>query len=254
AGPLLALAGAVVGGLWWLRNLVLFHRVQVDGVGEAGLRALFGPPDGRGSLGDFLRGWPYLVAVRVWGGVGLPDTPVPSDLVVWGWPALLVTGLLVAAARPSRRPGARVGVALVAWVPLVLTLLVVAWGSYSSYRRWSGAIHGAQGRYVYPLVVGLAAGAVAGGVRLPRRASTNLPGVLVVAAIATQLSTWAMLLTSWFAPSPRPSPPALWAGLQVLEQVSPLPVLVTVAMVLVLPLASGVAGVAGVVPSRDNGV
>lgn len=97
----LLVVGALVGSVWWVRNLVVHGAVQTDGLGKAGQLALYGTPDDSGRLGDFLNGFLYLTAVRLWERGGSADIPLPGPVVVAGWGALLGAGLLLALLVPD---------------------------------------------------------------------------------------------------------------------------------------------------------
>lgn len=235
--------GAVVGGLWWLRNLVVDGTVQINGLGPSATATLYGPPDGGGSFAQFLPSFLVQVLSRIWGGVGLPDTPVPGPVVVWGWLALAVVGLLAALAIPSRR-GTRVPMTILV-LPALLTFLVVAAGSLAAFHTWSAYLHGAQGRYLYLAIVPVSAGVAVGWQRLLRRLGSRglarLLAVVSLAALATNASVWAMIVGTWYTTGPTLSWTTLRVGLAALLAWAPLPAAVVVTLAVVVPVVVGVS-------------
>ena len=150
--PLLIVAvGAVVGGLWWLRNLIEYGTVQVDGFGAAQTRVLYGTPDHKGTLLHFIPAFTSGFISRIWGGIGIPDTPNPGPIIVYGWFIVVLVGV-VGALVVKGRAGERLG-ALVLIATSVLTFGVVAEGSLSVFRQWSDHLSAEQGRYLYSTVV-----------------------------------------------------------------------------------------------------
>ena len=85
--PPLAIAavGGVVGGLWWLRNVVEYGTVEINGPGPKFDYVVYGQPDHSGTLGHFLPSFVTGFVERIWGGVGLPDVPDPGPFVEYGW-------------------------------------------------------------------------------------------------------------------------------------------------------------------------
>ncbi|MDT4936252.1 MAG: hypothetical protein QOK11_4144, partial [Pseudonocardiales bacterium] len=243
ATPLgIAAAGGVVGGLWWLRNLIEFHAVQPDGFGPGYQEVLFGPPDNRGALRPFVSGFTRAFAKRLWGGIGLADDPSPGPVIVYGWLVAVLLGLIAAfVIRARRGDRARFAVLLSS---IVVTTGLVAAGSHDTFRRWSDAVRGAQGRYLYHLIVVVAAVAAIGWVRaVPPRGRRVLVPAVLLAAVATNAVAWLMLLRSWYAPGSG-------LGLRALLDRAPVPAAVTVALVAVLPAALTVLAMTGVI--RDG--
>ncbi len=237
-----ALAGALVGGLWWLRNLIDFGSVQVDGYGLAYDRTLYGVPDNHGTLVRFVPQFLLGFAERMWGGIGLPDDPSPGWLVIFGWLAIVAVGVLAAATiRTDGQARWRYGILMA--VP-ILTVIVVAAGSYATFRHWSHIVTGAQGRYLYHVIVILAALAALGWTRLT---SDRLPrlsvAALVAAAIATNAAAWIAVLRVWYAPPHRSFVAGLSQGWAALLRWSPVPDGVTILLVGVLPITISVATV-----------
>ncbi|MEO7058318.1 MAG: hypothetical protein ABI083_01220, partial [Lapillicoccus sp.] len=244
--------GAVVGGLWWLRNLVLYGAVQINGLGPDATATLFGPPDGRGTTSAFVPEFLRQVASRIWGGVGLPDEPLPGPVIVWGWLAVTTAGLVAALVLPSSR-GMRPRLAILT-LPAVLVMSVVGAGSLADYHQWSAYLHGAQGRYVYLAIVPFSAGVVLGWQRLlgpavarsrggGQRTLTRVVALVTAAALATNAAVWAMILTTWYARGPTLSWPPLSAGFRALLVWAPVPPPFVVALCAVGPVLCGVGAV-----------
>ena len=238
--------GAVVGELWWLRNLLLYGTVQVNGLGAAATSTLYGPPDGGGSLSRFIPSFVVQVLSRIWGGVGLPDTPIPSPVVVGGWLALTGVGLLAALVLPSG-PGMRSRTWMLT-LPALLTMAVVAAGSLTDYRTWSDYVHGAQGRYLYLAIVPFSACVAVGWRRLVRslgaRGLARSLAVVGLATLVTNASVWAMIVSTWYTTGPTFSWTTLRVGIAALLAWAPVPPGVVVALAVVVPVAAGVVGVA----------
>ena len=246
ARPAVAVAvGCVVGGSWWLRNLLLYRTVQVNGLGPSATTALYGPPDGGGSLSRFIPAFAGGVLGRIWGGVGLPDDPVPGPLVVYGWLALAAAGLLVALVLPSG-PGMRFRVWLLT-LPALLALVVVAVGSLADFRTWSAYVHGAQGRYLYLAVVPFSAAVAVGWRRLFRclgaRALARSLALVGLAALVTNAVVWAMIVSTWYTTGPTLSLTTMRVGAVAVLAWAPVPPGVVVALAAVVPFVVGVASV-----------
>ena len=238
----LALVGSVVGGLWWLRNLIDYGAVQPNGIGAAAKLAEYGPPQNNGTIARFVPQFSVDVVNRLWGGIGLPDSPSLGPIIVYGWFILVGIGLL--AGLLGRSPIRRVGWVLAA-AP-VLTLLVVAEGSFSDFRRWSNYTHGSQGRYLYPAVVAVAALAAAGWYHLLQPRVRPWLGPLTLAgAVVTNFAAWLLIVHSWYATSPGVS--GLMDGMHGLLRWSPLPGALTLLFVVALPVAASVAALVAVI-------
>jgi small subunit ribosomal protein S36 len=247
-GPLLIVAvGAVVGGLWWLRNLIDYGTVQVDGYGTAETRVLYGPPDHKGTLLHFLPAFTSGFISRIWGGIGIPDTPNPGPVIIYGWFIVVLVGV-VAALVVKGRAGERVGAAVLLAIT-VLTFGVVAEGSLSIFRQWSNHLTAEQGRYIYSTIAAPAALAALGWIRMThRRVHTALAPIVLIAAVVTNAVVWLMILRTWYQPA-NPLPPlqGLRDAIHGLLRWSPLPEPVTILLVMVLPAVTAVLAVVGVV-------
>jgi 4-amino-4-deoxy-L-arabinose transferase-like glycosyltransferase len=253
-------AGVAVGAAWWVRNVVAYGVVQPDGFGPHGANLLYGKPDNHGTITAFIPQFLHDFAMRIWGGIGIPDAPSPGPVVIWGWLALVGVGVLVAVlvgpAAARRRQ-----VILLAATALVVAL--VAYGSWAVFKHWSHGTHGTQGRYIYQTLVAVFAVSTIGWIRLlrPRRARWA-PPIVLAAALATNAAAWLLILRSWYRPQP-PAPSAVAAIVATLHHLSgarlvappaeggwhgavtalmtwsPLPPAATIVLVFVLPVVSG---------------
>ncbi|MEK6309621.1 MAG: DUF2142 domain-containing protein [Curtobacterium sp.] len=144
----LAVAG-VVGGWWWVRNLVRYGTLQPDGY--AGIRPDQSFPAGTGpSVLHFLDvSWGTL-ARTFWGSVGGRAQVSIGDLLT---AALTVVALVVVVGWAFRRSPGRRSVVVLAVFPALLVLLQTA----SSWRAYldTTAVAGTQGRYFFPGLVAL---------------------------------------------------------------------------------------------------
>jgi 4-amino-4-deoxy-L-arabinose transferase-like glycosyltransferase len=230
-----AAIGMVVGGLWWLRNLVEYGAVQVNGYGSS--TVIYGKPQNNGTLLRFLPRFISDFTMRIWGGVGIPDAPSPGPFIIYGWLVLVVIGLAGGLILRQGRHGR--GRSLLLLMPTVLTLLVVAAGSYSTFKGWPATgTHGTQGRYLYQTVPAVAAVATVGWAQFmrPRHRAVMLP-FLTVAAVLTNAAVWILILRDWYQPpTGLPILTGLRAALHALLRWSPLPSPATILLAGALPV------------------
>jgi hypothetical protein len=240
-GPplLIAASGAVVGGLWWLRNVIDYGTIQVNGYGAGYNNVFYGKPDNRGTLSHFLPAWLTGFTNRVWDGIGLPDTPSLGPLLTYGWLTLTFVGVIAALAVRSERLDRIRGALLVA-IP-IFTIFVVAVGAFGTYRHWSHSLGADQGRYIYNAFVAIAALTAIGWMRvLDRQISAALGPIVFIGAVATNLAAWVLMLGSWYEPVSQASTlGGLRGGVDSLLRWSPLPDGFTLVFVVVLPVLTG---------------
>ena len=179
-----------IGGWWWLRNLLDFGTVQPDGLGphaDALRVQLYGSSrPGDGEL-DFLQHFCRLLAVRLWGSLGLIDDPTLShgllDLLALGLAALLVGSLLMGRSGTGHPvPSWRTERAVVLLLPALGTLLVM----YLSARRQflaNGQLGGIQTRYLLPAMLGVLSCAAVALHRWAGRFERWLPATALTGAL-----------------------------------------------------------------------
>ena len=232
----IAAIGGIIGGLWWLHNLIDYGSVQVDGYGKSYERVLHGIPDYHGTLVRFAPNFVTDFTKRIWGGIGLPDAPSDGPFAIYGWFVVAAIGI-VAALLIRARAGDRARASVLMIAP-VLTVAGVAASSYSGFHKWSSAVRGSQGRYVYHLVVVLAALIAFGWIRLvqPRLAPALTP-IVVAGALVTNAATWFIVLRSWY----QPKDGGITDAAHSLLRWSPVPSAVTITLVAVVPVVAGVA-------------
>jgi 4-amino-4-deoxy-L-arabinose transferase-like glycosyltransferase len=239
--PLVLVAGGcVLGGLWWLRNVIDYGTVQPSGFGSAYTRIVYGTPDHSGSI---IRWAPTFVVEfvgRIWGGMGILDRPSIGPFVEYGWPVLVGAAVLVAVLSKGQ-PGDRLRAWVLAAFP-VAVFLIVAEGSYSTNKEWSGIVAAAQGRYIYPCFTALSALAILGLQRVVKGKSTAwLPMLALVAGLVTNAAAWLIILRSWYKPQGASSTiGGLHQSISSLLRWSPLPDAMTVLLVVVLPVTAAV--------------
>jgi 4-amino-4-deoxy-L-arabinose transferase-like glycosyltransferase len=239
--------GALIGGAWWLRNILDYRAVQPNGFGRAYENVLYGPPDYHGTLSNFVL--PYLTgfAARIWGEVGYPDSPSPGPLIVWGWFFVALIGV-VAALIIRSRPGARLRLGVLALVPVAYFAITSA-GSYRTFENWSRiGPQAEQGRYIYAGIVAIAVLFAYGWFQLGRpRLHARFTPLVVVGAIATNAVVWLMLLRSWYMPiTDRGYVSGTIRAFHALVRWSPVPSWVTILVVGVLPIVTSVACIVSV--------
>jgi 4-amino-4-deoxy-L-arabinose transferase-like glycosyltransferase len=240
--------GGLVGSVWWIRNIIDYGTVQINGFGSAFLSSQYGRQDNHGTVTRFLPQFITEFTSRIWGEIGLPDSPSPGPFIIYGWFFVVLLGC-VAALVIRGRVGARRSMLVLAATPLAI-FCVVAGGSYATFRHWSQGIHASQGRYVYPAIVVIASLAAVGWLHiLQPRFRPRLAPIVVAGALVTNAAAWLLLLRSWYQPTHTQSVAGFRAAVHGLLRWSPLPAAVTVILVVGLPVAFGLTCLVGV--SRD---
>lgn len=179
--------GFLTGGIWWVRNVLVFGTLQPQGFGAAALAAVQGRPRPPGSVIDSGIWWTAVqdrLARTFWGGVGIASQPTltkTAGTVLFVVLALLVIGGLVVGVR-GRGDRRVLGLLL---LPLPLTLVLVLRSSWSDFVHYNQA-SGLNGRYLY---IAIAAFALLSALVLDRllgRARAALPLLAVVVVLVLQ--------------------------------------------------------------------
>jgi hypothetical protein len=237
----ITVVGCIIGGLWWLRNLIDYHTLQPNGWGSF-VATIHGPPDNRGTLSGFLPPFFDQFAMRLWGEVGIPDLPSPGALIIYGWLALVVIGC-AGALLVKGRPAGRLSLAVMALVPLAF-LAIEMEGSYSDFKKWS--THGpdaVQGRYIYGGIVAAGSLFAIGWYKLLRpRFHLRLSLLTVIGALLTNATVWFLIIRSWYqAAGDQGYVSGLGDGFRAVLRWSPVPTPITILLVLLAPAATGAA-------------
>lgn len=167
----------VVGGWWWLRNLLVFGQIQT------GIKLLAPAPAGfEPDVGWWLGRYLTLMPWRFWGAFGWLDVYIPALLAIVATVALIGAVLYGVGRGGDRRPEL-----LLMVVPAAAIAAMVAIGAFQGYLR-TGFDEGLQGRYLFPGLVGLmvvAAWGLRG--RWAPLAVLGFAGVMQVVALRTIL-------------------------------------------------------------------
>ena len=244
SGLLSLVVAFVVGGWWWLRNLVLYGTVQPSGWPASYRDVLQFEPRAPGEpapVVPFLETTYSLLSERFWGGLEI-NYVGPDTFPHW-WTNVLVvvaTVALVAAVVGAGR--SRLPVTVAVLVPFASTLGVVAFGVWSGYS-YSLNFPGAQGRYLFGSLPSLAA-AIALGLVVLAGPAGRVRRALPVGAVLLALGMQAAGLHSVLARSWLPAHDAgsraerSRAALEAIVGYSPWPTLVTLAAFALAGLAA----------------
>lgn len=144
-GVFAMLIAGVIGGVWWLRNLVVEGSLM-----PAGLVFDVAPRDFDSSFLGWLRGYAPRVLRSFWGHFGYLDVPIPLVIViVMSVIAVALVGVSVAQAVRTRG-----GNRLLLLVPLALLALIIGADNYlRAYPDLYGRFTGAQGRYYFAAIL-----------------------------------------------------------------------------------------------------
>ena len=189
---------AVVGGWWWLRNVLLFGTVQPSGLGDYWTRQVEGPPRAGFGWSGFVPEWGQRFAMRFWGGLGYPDAPILPRWLTTGWLLLLLAAALAGVAFGLGGRKGRLAAATLLLPALCLAGLIF-YGSGVEYN-YNGRLPGIQGRYVYPGLPALALLFALGLTRVTGRVARVLPLLVVAAGLVTQALAWRLILADWWVP------------------------------------------------------
>lgn len=140
----------VLGGWWWLRNLLTLGTIQpLPGTPEPAAAGF--EPD----IGFFVRSFVGLMVQRFWGSFSRYEVDLPVVAVALAT-VVLLAGVVIAATRATRGARAQLELTTVATLlfPLVGCYCIVAYGSFGIYAE-SGVIAAAQGRYLLTALVGM---------------------------------------------------------------------------------------------------
>jgi small subunit ribosomal protein S36 len=197
-GGALALGlAALVGGWWWLRNLLVFGTVQTELEGRWRLRVFDTDPAG------WARRFAGRVTASFWGAFGQLAPPLDEVLILA--PVVLATALTVLgiAATVRFRGGRWSGGAtpFLLW-PIVGTLVILVPGAYRIYAEssLSCCMHG---RYLLPGLAALAVVVAVGWGRLAGRRQHLLPpAVLAAGGLQHGVALPSLLLVHYGPPDP----------------------------------------------------
>lgn len=140
------LLGVLIGGFWWIRNLIIHGTLQPSGMKiDQTTWGAEGP-----SVQDFLPiAWTDFVE-SFWGKFGWLEIPLPGWLI----PTLtLCAGAMAVIGFISAR-GRRTALTVLFLFPVLIFAIILA-QSWMNYV-YTGQVAGMQGRYVYPGISGLA--------------------------------------------------------------------------------------------------
>jgi small subunit ribosomal protein S36 len=201
---------AVVGGWWWLRNIILFETVQ------PGLAQTVSPSPGFEPRPVWWAGaFVWRMVQRFWGWFGWFDVKMSTIAIVTATAVALVA-IVVAFVRGGR-PWSRAHLMLLL-APVFGIALIVAYGAYGVYRR--GGHGGIQGRYLFPGVVGLAVLIALGLTHALGRRGRFAPALLLIGAALMQLAAVRTIVHFYWGPR---SPTRITDRLQAMLAWSPWP-------------------------------
>jgi hypothetical protein len=188
--------GALLGGWWWARNVLVYGTVQPQGLGKIpdSLRAqVLGRDWPGGGEVDFFGNFFRLLGQRTWGSLGLIDQPSlahpPLQAMAVAFALSLVTAVCIGTRRLRvRLPGAAssgwtAGRAAALILPALLTVAVMYFGARGIYLR-GRQLPGIQVRYVLPTVLGLTVCAAASVYWISGRFARWLPPSMLTGGLA----------------------------------------------------------------------
>ncbi|MDX6220618.1 MAG: hypothetical protein QOJ48_2299 [Frankiales bacterium] len=221
---------ALLGGPWYLMNLVRFGTLQPDGLGKAASALFRGPatPGVTRPLGIFVRAFNMNINRRFWGAIGMTDAPSLATSACYALSVVVLALALVALLR-RRECRPQLAVLLLA-TPLLL--VIVVYGSLKAYR-YNGHLPGVQGRYLYPSLVAVAVVVAVGIVSLLGRYARLAPLLGLVTALLLQAWALSIVLRAYWVPGRDVA--AGWRGIL---HWSAWPTPVTVVMLAALPVAT----------------
>lgn len=181
--------GTVIGGWWWVRNLVVYATVQPHlRLPEAAVEPV--SPEG----GFFLASFAERLFGSFWGNFGSFEAALPA-VVVTVATLTVAAGVVVAFVR-GRVPAVRARLAYFMF-PVTALLAVVAVNSFWAHLNPSIPFV-SQGRYLFPGLVGLVVVAAVGFDQITRKRTPGLPLVAFAAAVVMQvLAIEAIMARYW---------------------------------------------------------
>jgi hypothetical protein len=265
--PVIAVVvGSALGGIWWLRNLIVYGAVQPAGLTHDQAAQVWPslPPGSHVHFGTFLRKSFDAFITTFWGAFGLAAPPsLPGVLTVIA--TVIALALLVVAFIPRGRaldpaldPGVggagsrRVELAVLV-LPTVLVLVPLLVHAWADYER-TGQTIGIQGRYLYTSIVALMAISAAGLDSLLARAPWWIERVMPLLACLLALSIeitgiWVVLTKLWM-PAHDSLTNDMSKLLHAIGRQSPWPGSVTAAFIAATATAALVALVASALAAR----
>jgi 4-amino-4-deoxy-L-arabinose transferase-like glycosyltransferase len=164
---LAGVVGGVLGGWWWLRNLIVYGAIQPDGLGglsDAARQQVFGR-DGPGATeANLFENFFRLLGIRTWGSLGLIDVPSLSHVLLNGLAFVLVALVLLSLAagvspvrqrfESLRELNWRLDRTIALLLPVLLTLVLMYAGARPRYLH-GHQLAGVQVRYLLPVMLGL---------------------------------------------------------------------------------------------------
>lgn len=244
AGLLYGATSLVIGGWWWVRNLVVYGKLQPSRFHE-----LYpGPEDSSVRLGEWLREW-AITTRRFWGDFGWYFVAQIPDEVIVLVSIVCLVALVFACRRTDTVAHAPRGDRLLLVAPLIGLILLQGAISLRGHLT-SGRIGGMQGRYWFGAMAALAvvvALGLASLLRSERRWRWLPPGILASAAVLHLLAIHSILQFYWGGPQA-----SLVQRVQAIVAWAPLPgpVLAVVALVGAVPAVMVVIGLVASV--RDD--
>lgn len=169
----------IVGGWWWIRNLVLFRTLQPNGmVEEPGTW----PPGTGPSIGHYIDEFWRTTPTTFWGWFGRVNVPLPNLLV----DVLTVTCLLLVVVGLARR-GPRLVHSVILLVPVVLSALLFVRTSWLAYTEMT-EVRGLHGRYFFTVLLALIALAAIAAANVVRAQNSRVALAVAVHVAAAMLT------------------------------------------------------------------
>ena len=194
AGRAVAAVGTafVVGGWWWVRNVVMFGAVQPSLPDVTQVRKA--PAGFEPSFTWWIQRYVGAMIERFFSWIGGYGGRLPLLVVIFA--AAVVVGAIVAAFVNAHDWLSRARFAVLL-IPVPAIAALVAGPAYAAYTR-TATTPALQGRYLFPGVVGMAAVVAAGLASILRSRVRLLPILMLAGAAAMQgFALWRIMHSFW---------------------------------------------------------